>query len=437
MKTKLQILIFLMMIFPLSIFSQWESVTGNNLPQQIAVGWAIDAVPNCVVASLTAYDSEFNLFISTDNGNNWNPITLPNDEFAIDIEIVDPLKYLIVTSTGKVLLTVNGGENWTVQFSDSQLTEFMNYIEMFDENNGVAMGDAPPNSDIALIVRTDDGGITWNVMENNNPIFTCFNVWKSIDFVSPDIGFFHENWADRENQGVSKTTDGGDNWIRIHPPVRSGVIKFFDESHGIFITGKGNGKRTFDGGESWENIPFNFIENPLAQTSILVNDIEYVGNSHNNVWAVFRDIVYYSSDFGDTWQKYSFKGDIHFDDMEFTDENTGWLLTRSGIFYTNNNGTMITSVEETEIPKTFKLYQNYPNPFNPTTKICYQIPTSSNVKITVYDLLGNEVAELVNENKNAGYHEVDFNANKLSSGVYFYRLKMGNFIQSKKMILLR
>ncbi|MCK7526056.1 MAG: T9SS type A sorting domain-containing protein [Ignavibacteriales bacterium] len=104
------------------------------------------------------------------------------------------------------------------------------------------------------------------------------------------------------------------------------------------------------------------------------------------------------------------------------------------------------------IPTQFSLEQNYPNPFNPSTKIKYSIPNvtlsgveGSRVILKVYDVLGNEVATLVNEEKPAGNYEVNFNASKLSSGVYFYKLRVEDpstssgegFVQTKKMILLR
>lgn len=85
----------------------------------------------------------------------------------------------------------------------------------------------------------------------------------------------------------------------------------------------------------------------------------------------------------------------------------------------------------------FELTQNYPNPFNPSTKIKYQIPELSFVTIKVYDVLGKEVTTLINEEKPAGSYEVEFDASRLPSGVYFYRLQAGSFIETKKMILLR
>jgi len=85
----------------------------------------------------------------------------------------------------------------------------------------------------------------------------------------------------------------------------------------------------------------------------------------------------------------------------------------------------------------FVLLQNYPNPLNPSTKIQYQIPEINFVTLMVYDVLGNEIATLVNEEKPPGSYKVEFNAEGLTSGIYFYQLSAGNFIKTKKMILLK
>jgi hypothetical protein len=86
---------------------------------------------------------------------------------------------------------------------------------------------------------------------------------------------------------------------------------------------------------------------------------------------------------------------------------------------------------------TFLLGQNYPNPFNPTTVIKYQLPKSRHVTLKVYDIIGKEVAVLVDEQKNAGSYQVTLNDFRLASGVYLYQLKAGNFVETKKLILLK
>jgi hypothetical protein len=98
----------------------------------------------------------------------------------------------------------------------------------------------------------------------------------------------------------------------------------------------------------------------------------------------------------------------------------------------------ITSVNEySGIPTEYVLMQNYPNPFNPTTSIRFGLPTESNVRLSVFNILGQEVALLVNQTMSAGYHKVDFDASQLTSGLYFYKVQAENFVQVKKMLLMK
>ena len=106
----------------------------------------------------------------------------------------------------------------------------------------------------------------------------------------------------------------------------------------------------------------------------------------------------------------------------------------------NNNGVADILEEvnvKASVPINFTLEQNYPNPFNPTTVISYQLSVASNVVLKVYDILGTEIAILVDENQDAGKHEIEFRADNLASGIYIYRLETPNFIDTKKMVLLR
>jgi hypothetical protein len=109
-------------------------------------------------------------------------------------------------------------------------------------------------------------------------------------------------------------------------------------------------------------------------------------------------------------------------------------------FILKNLNVTVNVEDENVLPDKFSLEQNYPNPFNPSTKIQYAVGNRQFVQLKVYDILGNEVATLVNKEKEPGYYEVDFNVGQtisLSSGVYFYRLQAGDFVETKKMILLR
>lgn len=130
-----------------------------------------------------------------------------------------------------------------------------------------------------------------------------------------------------------------------------------------------------------------------------------------------------------------------FDDLE----SRATLKIIAGFFYNNAKGAKIytrdfvTSVEDnnSEIPQNFSLGQNYPNPFNPSTTIRFSIPAVSYVTLEVFNALGEKVSTLVSENLNVGTYKYDWNAESLTSGIYFYRLSSENFIESKKMILLK
>jgi hypothetical protein len=107
----------------------------------------------------------------------------------------------------------------------------------------------------------------------------------------------------------------------------------------------------------------------------------------------------------------------------------------NGVVY--GDTTLVGIDDEKKLPNSFQLFQNYPNPFNPTTSIKYSVPSLQFTIIKVYDVLGNEVATLVNEQKSPGEYEVEFDASNLSSGIYFYRLNTGSFSSIKKMIYLK
>ncbi|MCB0748091.1 MAG: T9SS type A sorting domain-containing protein, partial [Ignavibacteriae bacterium] len=118
------------------------------------------------------------------------------------------------------------------------------------------------------------------------------------------------------------------------------------------------------------------------------------------------------------------------------------------LYFDNAQSNIITDLKNinNSLPDEFKLEQNYPNPFNPTTTIRYTVPTNSfipsgvegyDVRMTIYDVLGREIKTLVNEVKTPGNYEITFDATNLPSGVYYYRLKSNDFVQTKKMLFLK
>ena len=100
-------------------------------------------------------------------------------------------------------------------------------------------------------------------------------------------------------------------------------------------------------------------------------------------------------------------------------------------------GILVNVGENKELPLVYSLSQNYPNPFNPSTTITYELPKTSHVSLSVFDILGREVSVLVNERKETGVHEVKFDGSSLASGAYLCRLQAGTFVQSRKLLLIR
>jgi len=199
----------------------------------------------------------------------------------------------------------------------------------------------------------------------------------------------------------------------------------------------------------------------------------FISDSTNDITFAYCDIEGGIADFGIYENAFSFSGTYEHNmdyDPLFADDSLFKLADGSPCINAGNpdpiyndddgsrndigyiGGSTPTGVNEnvqlsSEVQSDFKLYQNYPNPFNPTTTIQYLIPSARSpllggargglVTLKVYDVLGREVTTLVNETKQPGKYEVEFNANNLPSGVYFYQLKAGEFIQTKKMILLK
>ncbi|HSR17839.1 MAG TPA: T9SS type A sorting domain-containing protein, partial [Ignavibacteriaceae bacterium] len=156
--------------------------------------------------------------------------------------------------------------------------------------------------------------------------------------------------------------------------------------------------------------------------------------------------IFYSTNGGESWSSQLSPTTNLIYSVHFTSQNSGWAVCSQGtLLHTTNGG--ITFVEEDldELPSDFLLSQNYPNPFNPTTNFEFSIPTGRNkwisnfglVSLKIFDILGREVATIVNEELPAGSYKYQWNAVGLASGIYFYQLKAGDFVSTKKLILMK
>ena len=180
-----------------------------------------------------------------------------------------------------------------------------------------------------------------------------------------------------------------------------------DGSGNVYVTG-----RSYGSGTSHDYATIKYNSNGLVQW---VQRYNGPGNSDDYARAISVDG----------------SGNVY---VTGTSTGNGWSIYTT-IKYTQQP----VSVEDvkTDLPVTYNLFQNYPNPFNPTTKIKFALLERENVNLSIYSLLGEKVAELINMEMDAGYHEADWNASKFASGVYFYQIKAGSFIRTKKLLLLK
>jgi hypothetical protein len=114
----------------------------------------------------------------------------------------------------------------------------------------------------------------------------------------------------------------------------------------------------------------------------------------------------------------------------------GWYVDNIRVLGYSSSPTGV-KADENKLPSSFALHQNFPNPFNPSTQISFAVPVEAQVQLEIYNVLGERVATLVNETRPAGFYTEQFDARNLTSGVYFYRLHSGGFVQTRKLLLLR
>ena len=182
-------------------------------------------------------------------------------------------------------------------------------------------------------------------------------------------------------------------------------------------------------GTGWQTIQ---MTNPISYAlgENLLIEICYNNSSYSN-----NSIIYASSTSGDYFGRY---GDLP------TASGCGYTAWTSFVSPPGKANIKLffdvpsdVNPEQGTLPNTYSLSQNYPNPFNPVTKISFAIPKAGFVSLKVYDLLGREVSNLINEEKQAGNYSVDFNSGNLTSGVYFYKMQSGSFTETKKMLLIK
>ncbi len=319
---------------------------------------------------------------TTDSGLNWAHINIP-DTFALrSVSFPSTGTGLIgyfVGFNGTAYKTFDGGINWTPLHTGLN-TQILYAVHFTDPNTGTAVGGT--QSDTAIIIRTTNGGANWF---QQNPNTT--RLLRSVYFLNNSTGFAVGN-----NGTIIKTTDGGNNWVIVQTNVPGLFLRdiYFENSSIGFIVGSG-GKvlKTTNGGSSWDSLP---------------------SGTNKDLQAVF-----------------------------FLNELVGISVGFTGAIIHTNTGGVITAVHNpvSFFPIQYSLSQNYPDPFNPVTNIYFSVPIQGNVRLTIYNSLGQKTKELLNAFKEPGEYKIEFDGSNLSSGIYYYQIESGSFIQTKKMMLIK
>jgi photosystem II stability/assembly factor-like uncharacterized protein len=439
------------------------------------------------------------LWKSTDGGHSFNEIANINGSWITPF-FMHPEDYLtLYSASNRILCSSNGGSNWSI-ISGSQpvvqhLVASMAQSKV-NPNNMILSGGAgslplPTNPEVKV---SNDGGYTWIDVTANIPGEPRW-IPRVVTHPSDTNTMYIVRSGLSENNKIYMTSNLGDTWTNISGDLPN--LPCWDLFVDPFNTEPNNTNhlyagmdvgvyRSIDGGISWqyvsEDIPllpvwdFDYVE--YGYTAKLRVGT-YGRSAYETEWYILQppsapfliapgnNSIIDSTSVLFVWkqsvpdvEKYWFELDINdqfnnsFIDSTLTDtsfiysslqmnQRYWWRVKAKNIvgwgdFSEVRTFDVITGVEsEIQQPIEFSLMQNYPNPFNPVTTIKYSIKERSTVKLILYDVLGKEIKVLVNKEQDAGDYGIDFNAGNLVSGIYFYQLKAGDFIETKKMVLLR
>ena len=410
----------LLMLLPFLALTQgWYAQNSNTNKSLFDVHFA--DTQNGWIASMTN-----SIFHTSDGGQTWVDLQPPPSVNYWGIHFVSAQEGWAVGSPGKIRHTTDAGATWEDQNGGS----YYNWSVFFiDEDRGWIAGgreDGFGYDPIRYIYYTTNGGDSWSsqLYDLNEPYLL------GVHFLDANIGY-----AVGEGGQIFHTTDGGANWIE----QTSGTIRHLRNVHATtpdtaWAVGVGGLLlRTIDGGSTWDSL--------YAGVSYGLSDIYFV-NYHTG-WIVGGDTavatILSTTDAGDSWVLQN-SGTINFlYAIYFTDPDTGWAVGYDGtILHTTSGGVGVEELYDLAEPQSeVVLAQNSPNPFSRSTAIRFALSQASHVELKVYDLIGQEVAVLVDDELRVGEHSVIFDGRDLPNGVYFYRLNTGDVTKTKLCVLLK
>jgi photosystem II stability/assembly factor-like uncharacterized protein len=409
------------LIFYLMLFYPFLSLNAQTWQQQVSgIGnslisiFFLDELNGWAVGSIGA------IIYTTDGGENWNQQVSGTNNDLNCVCFIDATTGWICGSQGTILKTTDGGTNWTPQNSFTVYNLFS--LDFANESTGWVVGDG------GTILKTTNCGTNWT--QQNSPFS---EIISAVDFVDSLYGWAATFASGATETTIIKTTDGGDFWELVTVPMLIPLpvfsVDFIDRNTGWAVGYLEIIYKSTDSGSTW-------IEQQSWTSETLLYSVSFT-DEHNGWTVGSGGLIDHTSDGGNIWETQSSGTTNTLQDVYFVNPTTGWIVGDNGLILKYTTPVFIDEKESGSTPGQFILEQNFPNPFNPSTKIKYSVPQLSQVQIKVFDVLGNEIEDLADEEKPAGTYELTWNAENLPSGVYFYQLKAGDFTQMKKMILLR
>ena len=401
----------------------------------------------------------------------WFKLNSPVNTTLRQLSFVDSLTGWAAGDSGTIIRTTDGGRNWEIQ--NSTIQTFILDIFFLNKNLGWALSikdEFPFNS---IILKTTNGGDLW--MAENFP--DSSKLLRTVFFIDSLNGFVGGSY-------IGYTTDGGNNWAAAS--IDSNMVSSFPIYNFSFYNnyfGYACGGRIDVAGVIWQTTTsgLNWIAKSVSSDEIFdlfildslnaitlsgdpegfypvgrvtstnagmtwnYDTLSFIGISfaidfrtYNEGWSASGYKFILTTDRGETWGEFDTPDGSTIYDLQFTDQRNGYAVGLNGVVL-KFNPTLVEVKTEPEFLNGFVLFQNYPNPFNPTTTIGFYLGKTDLVTLTIYDYLGKEITTLINEEMAHGSYELQFNPKlfQLASGIYFYQLKTGKKVQTKKMIFLK
>jgi photosystem II stability/assembly factor-like uncharacterized protein len=364
---------------------------------------------------------------TTNGGTDWTHQACGTVCNLYSVQFIDcNLGWALAGDSGAILKTTNGGNNWGRSFIAAG--EKITSVCFADKNTGWVVS----NSFYSIVYKTINGGTNWTPVNMNTGYIS------SVQFADNNTGWavgsrFDYNWGVNYAR-ILKTNNGGLSWtdqlgLYELPYVDLNSIHFIDNNTG-WVIGPGNLiLRTTNGGAYWGYCS--------SGDSRYISSIYFIEKKYG--WISGFDgnssgFIMKTTNGGNSWTKQTTATGYDILKIYFTDKINGWAVGYNGaILKTTTGGDDNFSNE----PASYSLNQNYPNPFNPVTNVEFGIPFQGIVTLKVFDMLGKEIATLINSSLNPGQYEIQFNGSNYASGVYFYRLTAGEFTDTKRMMLVK